>query len=78
MDRTELAIHHLSEEWQNVIVICSGYDEETGETELARHISGNAYAIQQMLENEAERFMFGGLMYGGEAKEESGEEQQED
>jgi len=50
MNRTELAIAHLTEAWDNVIVLASSYDGT--QTEAIRFIQGNAFAVQQMIEDE--------------------------
>ena len=50
MNRTELAIAHLTEAWDNVIVLASSYDGT--QTEAIRFVQGNAFAVQQMIEDE--------------------------
>lgn len=75
MNRTQLALSHLSEEWDVVVVLCSRHNPLTGETEMMRVKGGNAFAIQQMLEDETDEVVMGGLFYGGrDGNEEDGEE----
>lgn len=70
MNREQLAIGHLSEGWDSVVVLCSRYRD--GRTECYRSLTGNGYAIQQMLEDEVDNFIFGGED-GSEEKEEAGD-----
>lgn len=72
MNRTELAIAHLEEEWDVVVVLCSQYDAESGATYETRYIKGNALAAQKMIENEAELHMFGSF-----EEEDDGTEEEE-
>lgn len=66
MDRSDLAVHHLAEEWDTVCVLCSRYNHETGQTEMLRHKLGNSLAINKMLDDEVQE----GLFSGGEWEEE--------
>lgn len=54
MNRTELALHHLQEEWDCVVVLVSRYDAEHGATYSERYTSGNGFAVQKMVEEEAD------------------------
>lgn len=66
MNRTDLAISHLTEEWDNVIVLCSSYDNTEGLTYGYKHVEGNAFAVQQMLEDEIDSHIFQGGCDGEE------------
>lgn len=72
MERAEIVMNHLTEEWDNIIVLCSRYNEESGTTELFRVIKGNAYAVGGMME-ETMMNMSVGL---GEQGANDGEEEQ--
>ena len=58
MNRTDLGASHLLEEWEAVVILASRYNPVTSTTEVYRLKSGNAYAIQQMLEDEVEYVIF--------------------
>ena len=55
MNRTELALAHLTEEWDTVVVLCSQYDGT--QTEAMRFSQGNGFAVQQMIEDELDTFI---------------------
>lgn len=65
MNRTELAIAHLSEEWETVVVLCSKFDGS--DTTAVRFMDGNGFAVQQMLEDQLDDMLFAD---GGEDGEE--------
>ena len=56
MNRTEIALAHLTEEWDTVVVLCSSYDGTR--TEAIRFIQGNTFAAQQMLEDEVDDMLY--------------------
>ena len=57
-ERTERMIDILEDEWDEVIVLCSMYDGE--KTTCFRKISGNSFAVRQMLRDTLDEYEFGG------------------
>ena len=74
MNRIELALSHLTEEWECVVVLVSRYDTESGTTFAERYTSGNSFAVQKMLEDEVDVNMFGDFEEEDDGEEEETED----